>query len=427
MTWLWIVPLMLIAFSLNMRLYLGIMLAVLCYFTFFSFSPPEIAIQRFIAPALNTSLLAIPFFVMLGTLMAHSGVAERIIDVALLLVGRVTGGLALTNILVSSLLGGLSASNLADSAMLTRMMVPEMERHGYDRGFSAAVTAAGSLITPIIPPGIALIIYALIADVSVANMFMAGVLPGILCAMLLMITVYMVSAKRGYRPKEMRRATRAEAGLTLLRSWPAFVLILVIIGGIRLGIFTPTEAGAVAVVAIVLIGTLLHRTMTFSDILNSVYNAGKSTASVLLIIMASGALAWIFSNEKAGVAFAQFITNITDNKYLFLVALNIALLFFGMLMEGTALMIILVPLLKPTLAVMGIDPVHFGIILILNLSIGTLTPPVGTVMLVVSQLANVDVMRFTKAAVPLYLALFVALGLVIFIPGISLWLPYMMH
>ncbi|WP_319486357.1 TRAP transporter large permease [uncultured Cohaesibacter sp.] len=425
MTWLWIIPLMLLAFALNMRLYLGILLAVLCYFTFFSFTPPEIAIQRFIAPALNTSLLAIPFFVMLGTLMAHSGVAERIIDVALLLVGRIRGGLALTNILVSSLLGGLSASNLADSAMLTRMMVPEMERHGYDRGFSAAVTAAGSLITPIIPPGIALIIYALIADVSVASMFMAGIIPGLLCAFLLMVTAYLVSVKRGYLPKSMKRPTPREAGVTLLRSWPAFLLIIVIIGGIRLGIFTPTEAGAVAVLAIILIGTLLHRTMTFGDILNSVYSAGKSTASVLLIIMASGALGWIFSNEKAGLAFAEMITHFTTNKYLFLITLNIALIFFGMLIEGTALMIILVPLLKPTLMSMGIDPVHFGIIMILNMSIGTLTPPVGTVMLVVSQLANVDVMRFTKAAVPFYIALFIALGLVIFIPEISLLLPHL--
>ncbi|PLW78259.1 TRAP transporter large permease [Cohaesibacter celericrescens] len=423
MTWLWIIPLMLLAFSLNMRLFLGIMTAVICYFTFFTSTPPEIAIQRFIAPALNTSLLAIPFFVMLGTLMAHSGVAERIIDVAVLLVGRVKGGLALTNILVSTMLGGLSASNLADSAMLTRMMVPEMEKHGYDRGFSAAVTAAGSLITPIIPPGIALIIYALIADVSVASMFMAGVLPGVLCAALLMVTAYLVAAKRGYMPKEAKRPTRREAGITVLRAWPAFFLVVVIIGGIRLGIFTPTEAGAVAVLMIILIGTLLHKTMNFSDILNSIYSAGKSTASVLLIIMASGALAWIFSVEKAGFAFADFITHLTDNKYLFLIALNLALLFFGMLIEGTALLIILVPLLKPTLMTMGIDPVHFGIILILNLSIGTLTPPVGTVMLVVSNLAKVDVMRFTREAVPFYIALFVALGLIIFIPEISLLLP----
>ena len=256
-------------------------------------------------------------------------------------------------------------------------------------------------------------------------MFMAGILPGIICAILLMVTAYLVSVKRGYVPKSMERPTARQAGITLLRSWPAFLLIIVIIGGIRLGIFTPTEAGAVAVLAIILIGTLLHRTMSFSDIVNSVYSAGKSTASVLLIIMASGALGWIFSNEKAGIAFAEMITNFTTNKYIFLIALNIALLFFGMLIEGTALMIILVPLLKPTLMSMGIDPVHFGIIMILNMSIGTLTPPVGTVMLVVSQLANVDVMRFTKAAWPFYVALFVALGLVIFVPEISLLLPHL--
>ncbi|MFV0359594.1 TRAP transporter large permease [Tropicimonas sp.] len=422
MTWVIIVPLLLLAFALNMRLYLGILLAVLVYFNFFATMPPEIAIQRFVAPSQNTSLMAIPFFMLLGTLLAYSGIAERIIQVALLLVGRIRGGLAQANIMVSLLLGGLSASNLADCAMLTRMMVPQMEKHGYDRGFAAAVTAAGSLVTPIIPPGIALIIYALVGDVSVGSMFVAGILPGILCAVLLMVAIYIVATKRGYKPARTDKVPFDQAMTTLVGAWPAVFILLAIVGGIRFRVFTPHEAGAVAVLLVIVVGMLVYRTMTPQNIVESLVETARSTASVMLIIMASGALGWIFSVEKAGEAFAELITGFSSNKYVFLFMLNIALLFFGMLIEGTALLIILVPLLKPTLAALGIDPVHFGIIMVLNLSIGTLTPPVGTVMLMVCNLAGVGVGKFTREALPMYLALLVALGLVVVFPAISLLL-----
>ncbi|AKH99679.1 TRAP transporter, DctM subunit [Hoeflea sp. IMCC20628] len=422
MSWAVILLIMLALFALNMRLYLGILAAVLIYFVFFNSMPMEIAVQRFIAPSQNTSLLAIPFFVLLGTLLSYSGVAERIVDVAMLLVGRIRGGLALANILVSMLLGGVSASNLADSAMLTRMMVPEMEKRGYGRAFSAAVTAAGSLVTPIIPPGIALIIYALIADVSVSKMFMAGIIPGLLAAASLMVAAYLVSRKRGYMPAATKRPSLREAAGTILRAWPAVFLVMVIIGGIRFGIFTPTEAGAVAVLLVLITGMLVYRTMRLTDVFTSVYEASKSTASVLLIIMASGALGWIFSVEKAGVAFADLATGMTDSPILFLLLVNVALLLLGMLIEGTALLIILVPLLKPTLMAMGIDPIHFGIIMIFNLSIGTLTPPVGTVMLLVANLARVDIASFTRESLPFFAALLFVLGLIVFIPGLSLFL-----
>lgn len=422
MSWAIILPIMLALFALNMRLYLGILAAVVLYFLFFATMPLEIAVQRFIAPSQNASLLAIPFFVLLGTLLSRSGIAERVVDLALILVGRMRGGLAVGNILVSTLLGGLSASNLADSAMLTRMMVPEMEKRGYGRAFSAAVTATGALVTPIIPPGIALIIYALIADVSVAAMFMAGIVPGLLCALFLMGVSYLISVKRGYRPARSQAASGRETIGTVVGAWPALLLIAIIIGGIRFGVFTATEAGAIAVLLVIVAGVLIYRQMGARDILEAVFEASKSTASVMLIIMASGALGWVFSVEKAGVALADFITAQTSNPYMFFLMVNVILLLLGMLIEGTALLIILVPLLKPTLATLGIDPVHFGIVMILNLSIGTLTPPVGTVMLLVTNLSKTGIAEFTREALPFFGVLLLVLALVVLFPVLAIGL-----
>lgn len=417
-----VILIMLALFALNLRLYVGILMAVFAYFIFINQIPIQIAVQRFIGPAQNSSLLAIPFFIMLGTVMSHTGIAERMIKVADLFVGRLRGGMALTNILVSTLMGGVSASNLADSAMLTRMMVPEMEKRGYDRAFSCAVTAAGSLITPIIPPGIALIIYGLIADVSIGKMFMAGIIPGIVGAAILMFAAYSTSVRRGYKASRTHRLTGKELVDTLASAWPAVVLILAILGGIRANIFTPTEAGAVAVTLVLIIGFVIYREMRVSHVVDALIETTKSTASVLLVIMASSALAWVFSMEQAGQSLAQLISSLTSNPYVFLLLLNIVLLFLGMLIEGTALMIVLVPLLLPTVRELGIDPVHFGIVIIVNLSIGTLTPPVGTVMLMVCNIAKVKVSDFTRQAFSMYAGLFAFLLLVTYVPILSTFL-----
>ncbi|MBB5700803.1 tripartite ATP-independent transporter DctM subunit [Ochrobactrum daejeonense] len=419
-----VILIMLALIALNMRLYVGILVAVFTYFVFFNPMPIAIAVQRFIGPAQNTSLLAIPFFIMLGTVMSHTGIAERMIKVADLLVGRLRGGMALTNIMVSMLMGGVSASNLADSAMLTRMLVPEMEKRGYDRAFSCAVTAAGSLVTPIIPPGIALIIYGLIADVSIGKMFMAGIVPGLLGAAILMFAAYTTSVRRGYKASRDHKLTGAEVRSTLSSAWPALVLIIAILGGIRLNVFTPTEAGAVAVTLVLIIGFVIYREMRVSHVVDSLIETAKSTASVMLVIMASSALAWVFSLEQAGQSLMQLVSSFTDNPYVFLLAINVILLVLGMLIEGTALMIVLVPLLMPTVKVLGIDPVHFGIITIVNLSIGTLTPPVGTVMLMVCNIAKVQVSNFTKQAFSMYMALFAFLLIVTYVPIVSTFLAY---
>ncbi|WP_349294817.1 TRAP transporter large permease (plasmid) [Thioclava sp. 'Guangxiensis'] len=420
MEWFIIIPFMFALFALNMRIYLAMFAAVLIYFLAFAQMPIQIAVQRLIAPTQNSSLLAIPFFILLGTLLGTTGIATRLLKVADLLVGRLTGGLGHTNVMLSTLMGGLSASNLADAAMMCRMLVPDMIRQGYSRGTAAAITAASSLITPILPPGIALIIYGLVADVSIGHMFIAGILPGLTCSALLLITVYFVARKRGYKPSRTAAPTLTETRSTVISAWPAIFLIVLIIGGIRFGIFTPTEAGAVATVITLLIGLFVYREMKLSDLTSAFGTTARQTASVLLVIMMSSALGWIFSVERAGVMLADWIMSLTQNPWLFLAAINILLLVLGMFIEGNALLIILVPLLKPVVVQLGIDPVHFGIVMILNLAIGTLTPPVGTVMLMVCALTKTQFAEFLREGWPFLLALVLALILVTFIPALSL-------
>lgn len=420
MSWFIIVPIMFGLMLLNMRVWLAMFSAIVIYFLFFGNAPLEIAVQRLIAPAQNSSLLAIPFFILLGSLLSHTGIAERILKLAQLIVGKFRGGLAMANVLMSTLMGGISASNLADAAMLSRMMVPEMEKQGYNRAFSSAVTAAGSLVTPIIPPGIALIIYGIVADVSIGSMFMAGILPGILSAALLLIAIMWVSRKRGYQPAFKQWPSAREYRVAIFNTWPAILVVLGVVGGIRANIFTPTEAGTVGVFIVTLIGFLIYKEMKFRHLAQSFVDTAKSTAAVMIVIMASSALGWIFSLEQAGISVAAWITSLTTNKYVFLAAINILLLVVGMFLEGNAIMIILVPLLKPVLVQLGIDPVHFGLIMILNLSIGTLTPPVGTVMLLVCNITKVQLSAFVRESLPLLVALLVALLLVTYVPAISL-------
>ncbi|MBU0643746.1 MAG: TRAP transporter large permease [Alphaproteobacteria bacterium] len=420
MEWFIIIPIMFLLFALNMRIYLAMFAAVLCYFIFFAQIPLQIAVQRLIAPTQNSSLLAIPFFILLGSLLGATGIATRLLQVADLMVGRLIGGLGHTNVMLSTLMGGLSASNLADAAMMCRMLVPDMIKQGYSRGTAAAITAASSLITPILPPGIALIIYGLVADVSIGSMFVAGILPGLLCSALLLVAVYLVAKKRGYKPSRTERPSVSETRRTLFHAWPALVLIVLIIGGIRFGVFTPTEAGAVATVVTIVIGLFVYREMKLGDLGEAFSQTARQTAAVLLVIMMSSALAWIFSLERAGVMLAEWIIALTQNPWLFLALVNLVLLVLGMFIEGNALLIILVPLLKPVVTQLGIDPVHFGIVMILNLAIGTLTPPVGTVMLMVCNLTKTSFGEFLRDGWPFLLALFIALAIVTFVPLLSL-------
>ena len=409
--------------AIGMPIFLSIFAGVLAYFEIGSTLPTMVAMQRLMSGGQNLSLLAIPFFILLGTILNSTGITSRILRLADLITGRFMGGLAHANILLSTLMGGLSASNLADCAMLTKMLVPEMEKQGYNRAFSTVVTSFGAQITPIIPPGIGLIIYGFLADVSIGKMFMAGILPGIMCCLILMCAVAWVSKRRGYKPTRTGPVPEGYAKKTFLGAIPGLSLVVVIIGGIRAGIFTPTEAGAVAVAYVIIIGTLIHREMKFSDLTGALRETAGSTASIMLIIMACSALGWVFTWEKVAQDIASFLTTSIPNKFLFLICLNVFLLVLGMFMEGNAILIVLVPLLKPTAVAFDVDLIHFGLIIIFNLALGTLTPPVGTVALLATSISKTSLLDFYRESVPFFIALTAALLIVTFIPSVSTFLP----
>ena len=414
---------LLIGFAINLPVFISVVGAVIAYFFIAGDASPIIAAQRIIGASENVTLLAIPFFILLGNLLNYTGITRRMLKLAEVLTGHFKGGLAQANVLLSTLMGGMSASNLADCAMLCKMLVPEMTKLGYNKAFSTAVTAAGSLITPIIPPGIALIIYGYVADASIGKMFMAGVIPGILCCVLLMTAIYIVSRIRGYKPAREHRPTWAEFWAALKEASSALVLVLVILGGIRLGIFTPTEAGAVAVVYVIIIGAFVYKEMRLEHMVKALLETARATAGVMLIIMACSAFAWILTWEQIAQNVAAFITGFSSSPVVFLLVLNVFLLILGMFIEGNAAIIVLVPLLMPTVKLLGIDPIQFGLIVILNLAIGCLTPPMGTVMFIANSITGTKVGEFVKESLPLLAALLIGLGLVTFVPAISTWLP----
>lgn len=408
---------------INVPIAIGLAASTLLYFIISNQLPIMIVAQRMIGAVESVPLLAIPFFVTLGTLMNYSGISKRVMNFAEILTGHMIGGLAQVNVLLSTLMGGLSASNLADAAMQTKILVPEMVRFGYSKEFSAAVTAASSLITPIIPPGIGLIVYGFIANVSIGKMFMAGIVPGILMCVAQMMAVHVVSKKRGYRPTREKRASLREVFVAFKDAAWALTLVIVIIGGVRAGVFTPTEAGAIAVAYTVIIGAFVYRDLKAKDIYKAIVEAVQSTGSIMLIIMAASAFAWVLTWEGVTHNITKLVVGITPNPYVFLLVINIFLLILGMLVEGSSAMIILIPLLLPTVKALGIDLIHFGIILILNLAIGTLTPPMGTILFVTSSLTGAKIDQMVRELVPFYIVLLISLFLVTYVPAISLFLP----
>lgn len=414
---------LLLAFAINLPVFISVLAAILSYFFLANDASPIIGVQRVIGASENVTLLAIPFFILLGNLLNYTGITRRMLRLAEVLTGHFKGGLAQANVLLSTLMGGMSASNLADCAMLCKMLVPEMTRLGYSKPFSAAVTASGSLITPIIPPGIALIIYGYVADVSIGKMFMAGILPGILCCFMLMVAIHLVARLRGYKPARSRHASFSEFWSALKEASGALLLVIVILGGIRAGIFTPTEAGAIAVVYVIVMGVFVYKEMKFEHMKKALLETARATAGVMLIIMACSAFAWILTWEQVAQTVASFITGLSANPVVFLLAINVLLLVLGMFLEGNAAIIVLVPLLMPTVKLLGIDPIQFGLIIILNLAIGCLTPPMGTVMFIANAITGTKVGEFVRESLPLLLALLVALGLVTYVPFFSTWLP----
>ena len=413
-----------VLFALNVPVAFSLIVATLVYFLFINTSlPVDMIFQRMISNAESFPLLAVPFFITAGAIMNYSGISSRLLDMAEVLTGHLRGGLAQVNVVLSALMGGVSGSANADAAMESKILVPQMVKRGMSPGFSAAVTATSSVITPIIPPGICLIIYAFMANVSVGKMFIAGYVPGILICIGLMITVSIVARKRNYAPTRKRAAYFGEIVRQLGNSMWALFIPLGIILGLRFGMFTPTEAGAITTVYSLIVGFFVYRELKIEHIPKILVESVLGTSAVMLIICAASAFGYYMSWERIPQKVTQYLLMVTKNPWLLLFIINIFLLFIGMFLEGTASLIILTPLLVPAITALGIDPIHFGIVMAVNLTIGGVTPPFGTLMFLVCSIVDVPLIDFIREVLPFIAALIIVLLVLTFIPGIATFLP----
>jgi len=409
---------LLVCLFMRVPVFVSVLAGSTVYFLFSGNLPSLIFAQRVASGIENTTLLAIPFFVAAGVFMNCSGVTQRVMDFCTVVTGRMAGGLAQVNVLLSTLMGGLSGSALADAAMEAKMLCPEMEKQGYSKEFSSVVTATSSMITPLIPPGIAMILYGSIANVSIGKLFVAGIGPGILLCLTMMILVSAVSKKRKYVPIRTEPLPRGTVWHSFKAAFFPLCLPVVIIGGIRLGIFTPTEAGAVAIVYALVLG-IAYREMSWKGILEAIKDTVITTASIMMIVGAASCFAWILTRERIPQTLTEVIVHSVHNKYLFLAIINLFLLFVGMFIEGNAAMIVLVPLLAPIAAAYGINEIQFAMVFIFNMSIGAISPPMGTLMFVTCGVTGCKIDRFIREAVPFYIMLVVCLLLLTFFPVFS--------
>lgn len=382
--------------------------------------PLSIFAQRVSSGVQSFPLLAIPLFILAGNLMNQSGMSERLFDFARALVGHVRGGLAHVNVIGSVFMAGVSGSSLADCAATTRVFVPQMERAGYARGFSVALTAAAATLVPVIPPSILLIIYGWQANISIGDLFIAGIVPGLFIGAVLLGLCAIIARIKGYESTgTFRKSVLWE---TFKRAIWALLLPIIIVGGFRAGVFTATEVAAVAAIYALVVGLVIYRTLNLSHMIEALIATGKDTASILILVAAASPFAWILALEQAPQLMLGLITGISDNPIVVLLLLNLLLLVVGMFMETLAVIIILVPILLPLLNSLGIDLIHFGIIMIVNLLIGQLTPPVGVLMFVACSIARVRMGTFLIEVWPFLLALLVALAVITLVPALSLGL-----
>ncbi len=402
--------------------------STLVYFGFIdNSSPVSLLLQKFVTSTQSFPLLAIPFFVMAGSIMNYSGISHKLLLFADVLTGHTRGGLAQSNVLLSMLMGGVSGSANADAAMESKMLVPEMEKRGYGKAFSTAITAASSAVTPVIPPGINLIVYALIASCSVGRMFAAGYLPGFVMTASLMITVHIIAKRRGFAPVRDKMPTIKEVVLQFVDSLWALLFPFGIILGLRIGLFTPSEAGAVAVLYCVIIGKFVYKELKKEHIIPIFKETVYGSSSVVLIIVAASVFGYYLNWERIPQTMTTWLLGITQNKYFMLMIFNVLLLVAGMFLEGGAVLIILTPLLAPVAVGLGVDVIHFGLICIVNIMIGGLTPPFGSMMFTCCSITGCKLEEFTKEALPFMFALIITLLFITYIPQITLVLPNLLY
>tara|TARA_R110000850_G_scaffold93045_3_gene197000 strand:- start:77 stop:1357 length:1281 start_codon:yes stop_codon:yes gene_type:complete len=383
---------------------------------------PMLVIGQKIFAALDSfPLMAVPFFVLVGQVMNTGGITDKIFVFANNLVGHVRGGLGHVNILSSVLMSGMSGSAVADAAGLGQVEIKAMVKQGYDREFSAAITAASATIGPVIPPSIPLVIYGTIAGVSVSQLLLAGLIPGLVVSVGLMVVAYILARRRGY-PVSVR-ASLPTIWASFLAAFPALLTPVILVGGILTGVFTPTEASAVAAFYSIFVAMAVYREMNLRRLGRVLLETAEITGTIFLIIAGAAVMSWLFTWLNIPQILAQFLSGNIEEQWLLLLIINLFLLFLGCILEVNAALILATPLLFPLIQAAGIHPVHFGIIIVCNLMIGLITPPVGLNMYIVSSIAKISIAQFLRGIAPFALVLVLTLLLITYWPALSLWLP----
>ncbi|WP_366554330.1 TRAP transporter large permease [Aquibaculum sediminis] len=385
--------------------------------------PFTIPVQVTVSQTQNFALLAVPLFIMAGNFMNRSGITERLLDLASILTGRLRGGLAQVSLALSALMGGVSGSAIADAAMQTRMLGHEMVRRGFTRGFTGGILAFGATLTPIIPPGIGMILYGTIGQVSIGRLFAAGFIPALLLWAALATAVWWTAAKRGYKPEREKAPAAAEVGRALFAGIWALLFPVFLLVGLRMGIFTPSEIGAFAVVYALVIGVLVYRRLKLRGFVEGLESSLADVGAVMFLIALSAIFSYGIVMERLPEAAAGWVTGITQTPWLVMILIALLVLAIGFFVDATVLIIMLTPIFLPMMRQLGADPVHFGIIFILAATIGNFTPPVGAAMYAVCSILRCPVGEYTRESLPFLGAVALVILALVFLPGAVLFLP----
>jgi len=411
---------------LGLPIFISMGLASVVYCTIFwgSSSFTNVAAQM-IEFLNNFVFLCVPFFILAGDLMNSGGLTKRLVNFSTALVGHIKGGLSHVNIIVSMVFSGVSGSAVADTSAVGSVLIPAMKEDGYPASYAAAVTAASSTIGPIIPPSIPMIVYGMLTEQSIGKLFLAGAIPGFLIGFFLLITSFLISKKRNFPARE--RAPFKIVIRSLLDAIFAVFMPLIIVVGIVSGIVTPTEAGVLAVVYSLFVGIVIYRELAIKDLPGIFSKSMVSSGYIMIIIASAGIFSFLVAEMRAGEILLEFFTSISQSKWVILCILNIFFLIWGCILEPMTALLVVVPMLMPLIEAVGIDPIHFGVVIVLNLMIALFTPPVGIVLYLATAISGEKLQLVVKETPPFLFALLLALVCVTFIPDLSLWLPQILY
>jgi tripartite ATP-independent transporter DctM subunit len=385
--------------------------------------PLVVIVQRTFTGIDIFPIMAVPLFILAGELIKAGNMMGALLNLSNLLVGHIRGGLAHVNVVVSMFFGGVTGSAVADTSALGSIEIPMMRKAGYDAPFSAAITCASAIIGPIIPPSILMVVYAMaVPNVGVGALFLGGVIPGLVVGLSLLAANYYLAVKRNY-PKEDYQLSFSKLIRTLRKTVWALMMPVIIMGGIISGAFTATEAAGIAVLYALIVGLFISRDLNFTNIVHALFRSGVTAGSVLIIVAFANLFAWLLTTQQVPQKTAALMLGLTQNPYMFLLLINILLLILGCFVEGAAAIIIIAPIFAPIAVKLGIDPLHFGIVFVINLCIGLITPPMGLTLFVGCGIANISLEEISKAIVPFLIVEIAVLFLVTYVPAIPLFLP----